>query len=144
MRSIESAPCPVVDSDRSWEVSIRNFRADISFKDQRTGQAVVDHFLIIQNYFPVRFKDRFLLSTCKLTCDKLYHAGKASDATRISYVSKVGLKHFRYLNDALLPVFIKDKHNDMLYRGKKKKRLISTLSLGVLASINPGRVSNSW
>lgn len=62
--SVESATCPVVDSDRSWEVSIRNFKADISFKEHSTGQAVVDHFLIIQNYFPVHLKNRFLLSTC--------------------------------------------------------------------------------
>lgn len=62
--SVESATCPVVDSDRSWEVSIRNFKADVSFKEHSTEQAIVDHFLIIQNNFPIHFKDRFLLSTC--------------------------------------------------------------------------------
>lgn len=53
----------VVDSDRSWEVTRRNFKTDVSFKEHSTGQTVIDHILTIQNKFPTHFKDRFLLST---------------------------------------------------------------------------------
>jgi len=62
MCSVESAACPVVDTDRSWEVTRRTFKADISFKEHSTGQAVVDHILKTQNKFPTHFKDGFLLS----------------------------------------------------------------------------------
>lgn len=41
MCPVESAACPLVDNDKSWEISIRNFKADISFKEPVQGKLLL-------------------------------------------------------------------------------------------------------
>lgn len=129
MCSVESATCPVVESDRSSKVTRRNFKVDISFKEHDTGQTVVDNILTIQNKFSTHFKGSFLLSTHHQsddTCDKPYHAGNVNNGSRTSYIPTVGhgIKHCSYLNGAFLPDLINGKHKEVVYRKEIQLQLI--------------------
>lgn len=134
----------MLDNDSSWEFSRRNFRADISFKEHNTEQTIIDYILTIQNKFPTHFEDRFLSST--LHQSLLTHVTSfTKQAMSMMAVEALIFLKWGIGFSALvtqMTLFFQISISIVCTEKcsvQKKKRFSSSLSLLLLAFINPSK-----